>query len=140
MIRRPPRSTLFPYTTLFRSPLGCRDVRGVIDGVDERQTIDGADGTDAWNTADATAQLFEEGRRAFGRSVSELRKRELEVRRVRGLEARLDLQRVRETPQRESRPDQQDEHERDFTDHERRSNASSPGRCRSASALVAEHK
>src|SRR5260221_3725698 len=27
MIRRPPRSTLFPYTTLFRSPLspGCRD-------------------------------------------------------------------------------------------------------------------
>src|SRR2546422_1332556 len=23
MIRRPPRSTLFPYTTLFRSPLGC---------------------------------------------------------------------------------------------------------------------
>src|SRR2546430_11759199 len=32
MIRRPPRSTLFPYTTLFRSPLrgypgrGCSDV------------------------------------------------------------------------------------------------------------------
>src|SRR5258708_26734585 len=24
MIRRPPRSTLFPYTTLFRSPLNCR--------------------------------------------------------------------------------------------------------------------
>src|SRR5438034_4775387 len=23
MIRRPPRSTLFPYTTLFRSPHGC---------------------------------------------------------------------------------------------------------------------
>src|SRR5688572_31335738 len=23
MIRRPPRSTLFPYTTLFRSTLGC---------------------------------------------------------------------------------------------------------------------
>src|SRR5690554_7288983 len=23
MLRRPPRSTLFPYTTLFRSPLGC---------------------------------------------------------------------------------------------------------------------
>src|SRR3989442_1798599 len=28
MIRRPPRSTLFPYTTLFRSPLG----RGGVDG------------------------------------------------------------------------------------------------------------
>src|SRR2546430_10942138 len=24
MIRRPPRSTLFPYTTLFRSPRGCQ--------------------------------------------------------------------------------------------------------------------
>src|SRR2546426_8035658 len=29
MIRRPPRSTLFPYTTLFRSRTsGCRDKRG----------------------------------------------------------------------------------------------------------------
>src|SRR3712207_8147495 len=27
MIRRPPRSTLFPYTTLFRSPIGPRDRR-----------------------------------------------------------------------------------------------------------------
>src|SRR5256885_10706263 len=26
MIRRPPRSTLFPYTTLFRSPPHCGDV------------------------------------------------------------------------------------------------------------------
>src|SRR5438552_13143586 len=26
VIRRPPRSTLFPYTTLFRSQLGARDV------------------------------------------------------------------------------------------------------------------
>src|SRR5260370_11453170 len=27
MIRRPPRSTLFPYTTLFRSRVGCADER-----------------------------------------------------------------------------------------------------------------
>src|SRR2546430_13745640 len=27
MIRRPPRSTLFPYTTLFRSGVGMRDSR-----------------------------------------------------------------------------------------------------------------
>src|SRR3712207_7887114 len=27
MIRRPPRSTLFPYTTLFRSPVGQRFLR-----------------------------------------------------------------------------------------------------------------
>src|SRR3712207_8261681 len=29
MIRRPPRSTLFPYTTLFRSPLAQRGVEQV---------------------------------------------------------------------------------------------------------------
>src|SRR3954469_26078433 len=28
MIRRPPRSTLFPYTTLFRSAGACRAARG----------------------------------------------------------------------------------------------------------------
>src|SRR3712207_8500409 len=28
MIRRPPRSTLFPYTTLFRSPADARRLRG----------------------------------------------------------------------------------------------------------------
>src|SRR3712207_8904089 len=30
MIRRPPRSTLFPYTTLFRSALGGDDTGGII--------------------------------------------------------------------------------------------------------------
>src|SRR6266568_6277033 len=29
MIRRPPRSTLFPYTTLFRSPRGCVILEGL---------------------------------------------------------------------------------------------------------------
>src|SRR5690348_3499073 len=33
MLRRPPRSTLFPYTTLFRSPFGNADVDGGIDGM-----------------------------------------------------------------------------------------------------------
>src|SRR3712207_8452184 len=35
MIRRPPRSTLFPYTTLFRSPAAA-DVRVHPDGLDLR--------------------------------------------------------------------------------------------------------
>src|SRR2546429_2677954 len=35
MIRRPPRSTLFPYTTLFRSGWGARPAR-VPDGLDLR--------------------------------------------------------------------------------------------------------
>src|SRR2546427_6491827 len=36
MIRRPPRSTLFPYTTLFRSPGHRRRVVGRAVGDDER--------------------------------------------------------------------------------------------------------
>src|SRR2546422_2887333 len=32
MIRRPPRSTLFPYTTLFRSAILQPETRNVIDG------------------------------------------------------------------------------------------------------------
>src|SRR5256885_2839953 len=31
MIRRPPRSTLFPYTTLFRSLLECRELAAEVD-------------------------------------------------------------------------------------------------------------
>src|SRR2546427_6808824 len=31
MIRRPPRSTLFPYTTLFRSPSARRDLLVLVD-------------------------------------------------------------------------------------------------------------
>src|SRR3712207_8112429 len=31
MIRRPPRSTLFPYTTLFRSAARYRPLRGALD-------------------------------------------------------------------------------------------------------------
>src|SRR3712207_8939246 len=35
MIRRPPRSTLFPYTTLFRSPVGVRGA--AVDDVAARE-------------------------------------------------------------------------------------------------------
>src|SRR4051794_41719111 len=34
MIRRPPRSTLFPYTTLFRSPDGQQLIRQMAAGAD----------------------------------------------------------------------------------------------------------
>src|SRR5690349_25168516 len=46
MIRRPPRSTLFPYTTLFRSPLrhGCGHRRtGAARAVDRRDALCGHD-------------------------------------------------------------------------------------------------
>src|SRR3712207_6968343 len=39
MIRRPPRSTLFPYTTLFRSKEACRSTP-----LDNPRLLDGIDG------------------------------------------------------------------------------------------------
>src|SRR5256885_10172220 len=51
MIRRPPRSTLFPYTTLFRSPAVVGDHR-VVAGADPPVAVLGEDG----RTADAAGE------------------------------------------------------------------------------------
>src|SRR2546422_6766170 len=48
MIRRPPRSTLFPYTTLFRSPVGERLAGAGVRTVD----VSGAGGT-SWIKVEA---------------------------------------------------------------------------------------
>src|SRR3712207_7926784 len=52
MIRRPPRSTLFPYTTLFRS---CRD-GALHDGAGDRDAADGEQVFDMELQADAEHQ------------------------------------------------------------------------------------
>src|SRR5438477_10128989 len=52
MIRRPPRSTLFPYTTLFRS---CRIRR--LDGTSRRATSTGAGATRAARSEEHTSEL-----------------------------------------------------------------------------------
>src|SRR2546422_1275204 len=56
MIRRPPRSTLFPYTTLFRSPLEgqCRAlvVSGLRKRVPERAVVPGI----GWARSDCGAR------------------------------------------------------------------------------------
>src|SRR3712207_6930331 len=39
MIRRPPRSTLFPYTTLFRSGTGDHRAPGGVEGRDDRSVL-----------------------------------------------------------------------------------------------------
>src|SRR5437588_1919098 len=44
MLRRPPRSTLFPYTTLFRSRLVVKAGAGVVDIADDRLVEDVAFG------------------------------------------------------------------------------------------------
>src|SRR2546430_10516844 len=38
MIRRPPRSTLFPYTTLFRSDLVGATINGILPNLNDIQT------------------------------------------------------------------------------------------------------
>src|SRR2546430_2881686 len=50
MIRRPPRSTLFPYTTLFRSRPVCRGFGGWT-GWDRRQLLR------AWRSEEHTSEL-----------------------------------------------------------------------------------
>src|SRR2546427_3777026 len=44
MIRRPPRSTLFPYTTLFRSPRGLLQTDGAFDLPQPETRGEGPDG------------------------------------------------------------------------------------------------
>src|SRR5256885_6626515 len=39
MIRRPPRSTLFPYTTLFRSPTGSARFTTVVNGRQSKDSL-----------------------------------------------------------------------------------------------------
>src|SRR5256885_9012715 len=52
MIRRPPRSTLFPYTTLFRSLLEVRQDEDAIHDRDAQQRDEADHGRDAEHLAD----------------------------------------------------------------------------------------
>src|SRR2546430_17040060 len=58
MIRRPPRSTLFPYTTLFRSG-GCGADDGICVGIDVRSVVIEAPSTAP--TVESTANINEGG-------------------------------------------------------------------------------
>src|SRR2546429_3743414 len=60
MIRRPPRSTLFPYTTLFRSAMAQINARGGIQGRTlQLQMVD--DGYVPQRTADNVRQMLSKG-------------------------------------------------------------------------------
>src|SRR3712207_9557647 len=60
MIRRPPRSTLFPYTTLFRSP-GARSNRGLQPDLPKRLRVEPRDRAVAPRRADRYARPLRPG-------------------------------------------------------------------------------
>src|ERR1035438_8710570 len=75
MIRRPPRSTLFPYTTLFRSQnagVHARLPRRLADGVDARRVIvlRAVRGVEAENIGAPGEQLAQNTGRVGGRAES----------------------------------------------------------------------
>src|SRR3712207_7264268 len=63
MIRRPPRSTLFPYTTLFRSHSGVHDLYQLLVGHSGEEQIDGGVYDALTDPAQATTlvKLMEQG-------------------------------------------------------------------------------
>src|SRR3712207_8465467 len=92
MIRRPPRSTLFPYTTLFRSGLGVdvrverhqvREGAGLGDAAQELLQHLGRDAAAARHLGAAGAQLAVQGdERRSEEHTSELQSRQYLVRRL----------------------------------------------------------
>src|SRR3712207_8192512 len=81
MIRRPPRSTLFPYTTLFRSGLGDLELRGIAERWMPKVAADpvGQPGEPAHVADDAALEVVLAAGRRFPRSeehTSELQSRQ----------------------------------------------------------------
>src|SRR2546422_11180786 len=60
MIRRPPRSTLFPYTTLFRSIEKIKKTWASVAGLEEsafKENLEISQGTEAYRSEEHTSEL-----------------------------------------------------------------------------------
>src|SRR5690349_24139886 len=90
MIRRPPRSTLFPYTTLFRSQVQAENARSGPDAEDEGKTED---------QLKAEYRKIAERRVRLGLVLAEIRSEEQtsELQSRRGLVCRLLLEKKKKT-------------------------------------------
>src|SRR3989441_5956039 len=64
MIRRPPRSTLFPYTTLFRSATLARLHTGSWINADLKIWVGHIEDNDAWERLGATRRFLQQRERA----------------------------------------------------------------------------
>src|SRR3712207_8998436 len=67
MIRRPPRSTLFPYTTLFRSPAARRLLGHARDVLTEAIAAGGTSFDALYVSTEGVSGLFERSLDAYGR-------------------------------------------------------------------------
>src|SRR3712207_7837267 len=90
MIRRPPRSTLFPYTTLFRSRVAVAALAG-----DEQRVVRLVDGAPVAQVGALAVAGFDE--RRSEEHTSELQSRQYLVCRLL-LEKKKELRRVRRRP------------------------------------------
>src|SRR3712207_7709879 len=96
MIRRPPRSTLFPYTTLFRSEVTLRMIEGEIYQLTKNGVVDLSEEEHFDILRRKTAYLFAGCAKIGGRSeehTSELQSRQYLV-------CRLLLEKKKTSPQR----------------------------------------
>src|SRR3712207_9471827 len=75
MIRRPPRSTLFPYTTLFRSRIERGDVQprplpgmreDSLESMDSMDSMDSLESMRSIESADYVTEVSEEAQQAAG--------------------------------------------------------------------------
>src|SRR5256885_5694628 len=74
MIRRPPRSTLFPYTTLFRSVASCDKPRGAAS---RHRSGDARMGEPGWGNAHSSgSEYIGSGTRTEGTETSQYRSEE----------------------------------------------------------------
>src|SRR2546428_1483803 len=71
MIRRPPRSTLFPYTTLFRSEQGIGDLLADVAGAEHAAEVERAEGHAGRAQGEGGgAASFAEGDRALAKEAA----------------------------------------------------------------------
>src|SRR5256885_231721 len=90
MIRRPPRSTLFPYTTLFRSGEQGRGFVQMADMVNNSRLSNGVRSAGLMRRAVAEAEYVARERRAFGKALQDmpLMQRQLDKLRIYSEQAR----------------------------------------------------
>src|SRR5256885_6633238 len=82
MIRRPPRSTLFPYTTLFRSVVGAGVLVPLVPGRHREELLHGDGAVDGVQRSEEHTSELQSPCNLVCRLLLEKKKREIHFRRV----------------------------------------------------------